>query len=240
AGGVWWTRRRLVRDASISGLAFEVEREQSLRAGVLRGALEVATSGTLGRYKAEQGARRLKEKAGNKTLTPTLTRRALVRTGAAAAVGGLGILLLATRSSATPDGWRAIAHPVAAWTGSLLAPISLQSAPKTVLRGERVSLSISAPDRRRITAYQREKGASWRASQHEVHDGVAKVRLAPMDADLALFATDGRTVSDTASVEMVERPFIGDVAVTATFPAYLDRRAATLPVGEDATFTRSN
>jgi len=236
--GVWWTRRRLVRDASVHGLAFEVEREQSLRAGALRGALEVATSGTLGRYNAEQVAKRLKEKAGDKTLTPTLTRRALVRTGVAATVGGLGILLLASRSQATPDGWRAIAHPVRAWTGTLLAPISLERAPKTVLRGERVALSISAPDRRRITVYQRAKGSAWRASQHEVHDGVAKVRLAPMDADLALYATDGRTVSDTASVQMVERPFIGDVSITATFPAYLDRREETLPVGEAAQLPR--
>ena len=237
-GAIWWTRRRLARDASVSGLAFEVEREQSLRAGALRGALEVASSGTLGRYNAEQVAKRLREKAGNHSLTPTLTRRALLRTGGAALACAVGILLLATRSSATPDGWRAIAHPVRAWTGTLLAPISLQSAPKSVMRGERVSLSISAPDRRRITVYQRAKGSAWRASQHEVRDGVAKVRLAPMDADLALFATDGRTVSDTASVQMVERPFIGDVSVTATFPAYLDRREETLPVGEAAQLPR--
>ena len=235
---VWWTRRRLTRDASVSGLAFEVEREQSLRAGALRGALEVASSGTLGRYNAEQVAKRLHEKAGGKSLTPTLTRRALARTGGAALACGLGILVLATRSSATPDGWRAIAHPVRAWTGTLLAPISLQSAPKSVLRGERVSLAISAPDRRRITLYQRAKGSAWRASQHDVRDGVAKVRLAPMDADLALFATDGRTVSDTAAVQMVERPFIGDVSVTATFPRYLDRRDETLPVGEAAQLPR--
>jgi hypothetical protein len=235
---VWWTRRRLVRDASVHGLAFEVEREQSMRAGALRGALEVASSGTLGRYNAEQVAKRLKEKAGGRSLTPTLTKRTLLRSGVAALVGGLGILLLATRSSATPDGWRAIAHPVRAWTGTLLAPISLESAPKTVLRGERVSLSISAPDRRRITLYQRAKGSAWRASQHEVRDGVAKVRLAPIDADLSLFATDGRTVSDTAAVQMVERPFIGDVSVKATFPAYLDRREETLPVGEAAQLPR--
>ena len=101
-----------------------------------------------------------------------------------------------------------------------------------------VTLSISAPERRRITLYQRAKGSAWRASQHEVHDGVAKVRLAPMDADLALFATDGRTVSDTASVALVERPFIGDVSVTATFPRYLDRRDETLPVGEAAQLPR--
>jgi len=235
---VWWTRRRLARDASVSGLAFEVEREQSLRAGALRGALEVASSGTLGRYNAEQVAKRLKEKAGNRSLTPTMTRRAVVHSGGAAILGALGVLLLATRSSATPDGWRAIAHPVRAWTGTLLAPISLQSAPRSVLRGERVALSISAPDRRRITLYQRAKGSAWRASQHEVRDGIAKVRLAPMDADLALFATDGRTVSDTASVELVERPFIGDVSVTATFPRYLDRRQETLPVGEAAQLPR--
>ena len=235
---VWWTRRRLARDASIHGLAYEVEREQAMRAGALRGALEVASSGTLGRYNAEQVARRLSENAGGKSLTPTLRRRALVRTGGAAVACALGILLLATRSSATPDGWRAIAHPVRAWTGTLLAPISLHSAPKTVLRGERVSLSISAPDRRRITLYQRAKGAAWRASRHEVRNGIATIRLAPMDADLALYATDGRSVSDTASVEMVERPFIGDVAVTATFPAYLDRREETLPVGETAQLPR--
>jgi hypothetical protein len=238
AVAIWWTRKRLARDASVSGLAYEVEREQSLRAGALRGALEVAGSGTLGRHNAEQVARRLTQQAGGKSLTPTLTRRALIRTGSAVVAGAVGILLLATRSSATPDGWRAIAHPVRAWTGTLLAPISLQSAPRTVLRGERVALSISAPDRRRITVYQRAKGSAWRSSQHEVRDGVARVRLAPMDADLAIFATDGRTMSDTASLEMVERPFIGDVAVRATFPAYLDRREETLPVGEAARLPR--
>jgi len=240
AGGaaIWWTRRRLARDASIGGLAFEVEREQSLRAGLLRGALEVANSGTLGRYNAEQVARRLREKTGGKSLTPTLTKRAVIRTGIAALAGSIGVLLLATRSSATPDGWQAIAHPVRAWTGTLLAPISLTSAPKTVLRGERVSLAISAPDRRRITVYQRAKGSAWRSSQHEVRDGIARVRLAPMDADLALYATDGRSTSDTASVQMVERPFIGDVSITATFPGYLDRRAETLPVGEPAQLPR--
>ena len=99
------------------------------------------------------------------------------------------------RAKASPFGGT-IAHGYL--TVSLLAPISLQSAPKSVLRGERVSLAISAPDRRRITLYQRAKGSAWRASQHDVRDGIAKVRLAPMDADLALFATDGRTVSDTA------------------------------------------
>ena len=237
-GAVWWTRRRLARDASISGLAFEVEREQSLRAGALRGALEVAGAGTLGRYNAEQVAKRLRERAGDRSLTPTLTRRALVRTGGAALACAIGILLLATRSSATPDGWRAIAHPVRAWTGTLLAPISLQSAPRTVLRGERASVAISAPERRRITVYQRAKGSAWRVSQHDVVDGVAKIRLAPMDADLSIFATDGRSVSDTAAVEMVERPFIGDVSVKATFPAYLDRREETLPVGEVAQLPR--
>jgi len=236
--GVWWTRRRLSRDASRSGLAFEVEREQSLRAGALRGALEVATHGTLGRYNAEQVARRLTEKAKGRTLTPTLTRRSVLRAGAAVVAGTVGVLLLATRSSATPDGWQAIAHPVRAWNGTLLAPMSLESAPKTVLRGERVALTISAPDRRRITLWHRAKGSAWRSSRHEVRDGVARVRLAPMNADLSLFASDGRSVSDTATVQMVERPFIGDVSIRAAFPAYLDRREETLPVGEAAQLPR--
>jgi hypothetical protein len=237
-GAVWWTRRRLVRDASRHGLALEVEREQSLRAGAVRGALEVATAGALGRYNAEQVARRLREASGGRSLTPTLTKRAMLRAGGAAAAGVAGVLMLATRSSATPDGWRAIAHPVRAWNGTLLAPLAVRGAPASVLRGERVTVTISAPDRRRITVWQRSKGAAWRSSQHDVRDGIARVRLAPMDADLSLFATDGRSVSDTAMLQMAERPFIGDVAVRATFPAYLDRREETLPVGEAARLPR--
>ena len=200
--GVWWTRRRLARDASVSGLAFEVEREQSLRAGALRGALEVASSGTLGRYNAEQVARRLNEKSGGKSLTPTLTRRALrARTG-----GRRG--RVRSRDSAARDAVVGDARRLARDRASgprvdgnaARADLAAERAEDACCAASALSLSISAPDRRRITVYQRAKGSAWRASQHDVRDGVAKVRLAPMDADLALFATDGRTVSDTASV----------------------------------------
>ncbi len=80
----------------------------------------------------------------------------------------------------------------------------------------------------------RTTGASWRESHFAVRDGSALVRLAPVDADVALYATDGRAVSDTAVVRVVERPFMGDVTIRAQFPAYLDRREETIPVGEPA------
>src|SRR5690606_7428772 len=51
---------------------------------------------------------------------------------------------------------------------------------------------------------------------------------------LTIVATDGRAVSDTAFVQMVERPFVGDVTVRAQFPRYLERPPEVVPVGEPA------
>src|SRR5439155_11901871 len=51
-GIVWRTRRRVDSRASRSEVAAAIEREQTLRAGSLRGAIEVADSGALGRRAA--------------------------------------------------------------------------------------------------------------------------------------------------------------------------------------------
>jgi hypothetical protein len=47
-----WAWRRLVRTTARDRVAAEIEREQALRAGVLRSVLEVADSGALGRHAA--------------------------------------------------------------------------------------------------------------------------------------------------------------------------------------------
>ena len=65
-----------------------------------------------------------------------------------------------------------------------------------------------------------------------VAEGVGVVRLDPLDADLTLFATDGRALSDTAQVRVVERPFIGEVNVRAQFSGYLGRQTEIIPLGE--------
>ncbi|HET6680641.1 MAG TPA: hypothetical protein VFG84_05530 [Gemmatimonadaceae bacterium] len=231
----------LRRHASAPGLAYEVEREQSLRAGALRGTLEVAGQqgggGTLAQMGAEQLAARLRP-ASPRGLAPRATRVATHRALIAAATGVAAVLLLYSRSNAAPDGWRAIANPVDAWRGTLLEPIALRNAPHAVLRGERLVLQVSAAGRRSITVSQRATGSAWHTSRHDVHEGVASVPVGPVDAALTLFASDGRTTSDTASIAVAERPFLGDVSVRAEFPAYLDRRAEAVPLGEPVRLPR--
>jgi hypothetical protein len=60
----------------------------------------------------------------------------------------------------------------------------------------------------------------------------ARSRLGAVDADLALVVGDGRARSDTVRVRADERPFVGDVAVRAEYPAYLGRAAEVLPAGD--------
>src|SRR5437870_2337073 len=49
-----WSWRRLNEDVTRGGVAATIEREQTLRAGALRAALEVADRGTLGRHAANE------------------------------------------------------------------------------------------------------------------------------------------------------------------------------------------
>jgi hypothetical protein len=64
--------------------------------------------------------------------------------------------------------------------------------------------------------------------------GVASVEVGPLRGDLRIVATDGRSVSDTATVRVTDRPFVGAVSMRATYPTYLGRPPEALPVGEPA------
>ncbi len=237
AGGRW-LRRRLSDETSVVRIARAVEEERRLRAGSVRGALEVADAGALGRLNAEQVAGRLAGLA-DPSLAPGLrrsvARRAAIGGGAAIA----GILGLVTAASAAPDGWRALVHPVLAWKGTLLGGVTLSEAPRAVLRGEKVQLTVACPGAgRMVTVAQRVTGSSWRTSALPLRGDSAVVTLGPLDADLAIYATDGRSTSDTMAVRVVDRPFIGDVTVRAAFPAYLGRRDETVPLGEPVRLPR--
>ena len=221
-------RRRM---ATLPGVASQIERERKLRDGSLRGTIEVAGSGALGRLGAEAMARHLGD-MGHKPLAPSLRSRMMrwVGVGLAAAAAG-GVALVAGTATA-PDGWAALLHPVRAWNGTLLEGVQLDSLPSSVLRGERISVTVRAPGRREVTLAYRRTGATWREVAVPVIDGVASTRLEPLDADLTLYATDGRALSDTTTVRVVERPFIGEVNVRAQFSGYLGRQTEIFPLGE--------
>jgi hypothetical protein len=234
-GGGWFAvrglRRRTRQEASVATLARAVEDERRLRAGSLRGVLEVANSGTLGRLGAEQMAAHL-HAIPDQSLVPQYRKRLLRRAGIAVLASAAGVLAMVTAATAAPDGFRAVLHPLDAWRGTLLGSVALHDVPRSVLRGESLTLSVYAPGRRQVQLAERVTGSSWRTRTITLAGDSAAIRLGPLDADVTLFATDGRSTSDTLTVRVVDRPFVGDVTVRAEFPAYLGRRAETLPLGE--------
>ena len=236
AAVLWWTQRDSRRGAAEANVARAIERERSLRAGSLRGALEAAESGDLGAHAAGALAARLG--ASGAPLAPALHGSAR-RRGAIAGAGALAsFMLLGAATSRAPDGWRAIRHPVGVLTGDLLAPLAIVDVPASVMRGEKLRVTVSAPERRDITLHLRATGKPWSSVALPVKGGSAETVVGPLDADLVIVATDGRVSSDTSVIRVTDRPFVGDVAIRATYPSYLGRPPETIPVGESVPVPR--
>ena len=243
---LWWTIRALSGPASRSSVAEAIERERQLRAGSVRGAIEVAATGALGRRGAEQLLTRIRRddakagprrRRGSGGLIPKLQRGARWQAAIGVGTAAAAVLALGAARATSPDGWRALANPVRAWQGTL-APALAIDAPPMVLRGERVNVRVAAADRREITLHQRTTGTGWRATRHTVGDQHAVATIGPIDADLVLVADDGRTTSDTVAIRVTDRPFVGDVSLRAHFPAYLRRAPEVLPTGAPASVPR--
>jgi hypothetical protein len=231
---VMWTARRLDRRTTRQSVAAVIEREQSLRAGALRGVLEVADKGALGRRAADAVGKKL-EPAGPR-LAPAEQRT--MRRGALQAIAA-AVVAIASLGFAAPhfnDGLLAIMKPVSAWDGTLLPAIAFDNLPPAVLRGEVLRLKISADRRSTVALAQRVPGEAW-TTQNVVVDretGIATLDIGPLRGDLTIVASDGRSASDTAVVRVTDRPFVGAVSMRATYPAYLGRAPEGLAVGEPA------
>jgi len=225
-----WTVARVRRAASLAKVAHAIERERALRDGSLRGALEVESQGAFGKRAAGALGASLASHSG--ALAPAMLRGALI-TGAGAVVSALlALVLLGGARRNSPDGWRAMRHPVGAWTGALVPPLRIVDPPREVMRGDSLRLRILAPSRRAIAFHTRTTGAPWSERMLDVSNGTTSVTLGPLDADIALVASDGRTQTDTVIVRVTDRPFVGDVAIRAIYPAYLERAAEPVPAGE--------
>jgi hypothetical protein len=229
-GPLAWTIVRVRRAATPARVAHAIERERALRDGSLRGALEVETQGVFGKRAAGALGASLAQHRG--ALAPLMLRGALVTGTGAIVCALLALVLLGGARRNAPDGWRAMQHPVGAWTGTLVPPLAIVDPPREVMRGDSLRLRVLAPSRKTIELHTRATGAPWSARTLDVSDGAAVVTLGPLDADVALVATDGRTQTDTVVVRVTDRPFVGDVAIRAIYPSYLDRPAETVPAGE--------
>ena len=227
-------RRRLAARARPAAVARAIEEEQRLRRGQLTGLLEVAESGGVF---AKRAAERLGDSLAAVADRPAPLHRRRFRRALALSLFALAqVLVLAGSSWATrADGWRALFSPVEAWRGTLLPPLRIVDAPRRLPRGASATIGVDAPGRREVRLQWRATGGAWRDTLLAVDDeGVARVTFAVVDADLALLAADGRTLSDTALIRVVDRPFVGDVTLRASYPAYLaratERLAADAPV----------
>ena len=224
------TERALRRRAAPSAVAGAIERERGLRAGALRAAAESAESGSLGRRAAELMAQRVASMG--KVLAPAALSGARRGLALGAVLVALAGAVAAFSATAAPDGWRAMRHPARALAGTLLPPITITASAGTVLRGDSVTLSIAAPQRRAVTLYVRMTGASWGARPVPLTMGAAGVTLRGLDADVTAVVSDGRALSDTLVIRVRDRAFVGDVAVEAVYPAYLARAPEPLAAGE--------
>jgi hypothetical protein len=216
------------RVAASAAVADAVEHEQKMRRGAVRGIIEL--SGDQSAFVA-RAAQRLGDRLASRgnALAPALRRG--LRRGALAGVAVLvPVLLVATFVAARrPDGFRALAHPVDAWRGALLPRLQISDAPSRALRGSTLKLTVRASGRSTVSLRRRTTGNAWVETALAVSNGTVSTELGPLDADLTLVASDGRAVSDTVVVRVVDRPFLGDVAVRATYPAYLHHASETLP-----------
>ena len=231
AGGAVLARlvwRRLSARTAAPAVARAIEEEQRLRRGALTGLLEVAPAG--GVFVA-RAAESLGDSLAAAVERPAPRhRQRLVRAAAFSGLAFANVVALAGGTfSGRADGWRALLHPVAAWRGTLLPPLAVAEAPRRLPRGASAPVAIAAEGRRRVTLRWRLTGGGWRDTTLVVGaDGRARATLAAVDADLALVASDGRATSDTALVRVVDRPFLGDVTIRATYPAYLQRASERL------------
>ena len=234
------TVRGLRRDASTGRVTAAIESERQLRRGALRGALEVAHLGALGRRGARDLAARLQAGAPGRRapLAPRLRRRARRHAAIGAGLAALAVATLAAAAATEPAGWSAVRHPIRAWRGTLLPALRID-APRDVPRGHEARIRIAAAGRRRIAVYTRVTGAPWGGDWYTTRAERVDLRTGPVTAEMAVVATDGRATSDTVVIRASDRPFVGAVTMRAVYPAYLHRADEALAAGEVARVPRA-
>jgi hypothetical protein len=224
------TRRRLRAGGTRVQVARAIEREQGMRRGVLVGAIELEGQGALAARAARAVSEGLPERA---PLAPAMHRESSRRTIAGAGVAAAGALVLLSATPLFGDGLRAVLRPIDAWRGALLARPIIDGAPRELLRGAPLRVTVRAPGRAHVVLSARQTGEPWRMDTLKVDaGGNARWTLDALRGDLRLVASDGRAESDSVVVHAADRPFLGAVTLHVTYPGYLGRPAETLPVGE--------
>ena len=185
---VWWTAKRLRRELAQPSVAAAIEREQTLRAGALRGVIEVADRTALARRADRALAATLSDRGP--TLAPQLHRSSRARAMRTIAVAAVTLALLLWAAPTFNDGLMAIRRPIAAWRGTLVPRLAFKDLPTELLRGEALRITVAAKGRRRLHLSARATGEGWRDASLAVDSasGLATTTLGPVRGDLLLVA----------------------------------------------------
>ena len=225
--------RRVWRHFSATTVALTVERSGGWRHGAVTSLLEATSEGTSLELlaAADQSCATSLGERGAAALEPERRRWAgWARIGHwALAAGAVGFAAVGPHRGVGRQLW----SPGAAWA-SFLAPVQLVSDRTTVDRGESVRLDLRAAGRSDAKLWLRAKGEPWRSESVALDStGRATKTIGPLEGDFyALLQSGGRT-SDTVLVHVRMPAFLGRLAVTANYPAYLRLEDETLPTTGD-------
>lgn len=220
---VWvWRRRRseAERRTAPDAVAESIETEQRLRRGALRVAREVDESGPLGAYAAAttssalSGTRAPRAPKSFRMMRDQRQRILLWTAGALVAMLGA--------SAIWRDGAAALANPIGAWNGSLLPALVLE-APSIALRGSTPTVRVSGVGRDALTLEIRKLDGKVLVETIAIRGDRGERTLPVLDDDVTLVISDGRASTAPHRVRVTDKPYLGDVVVQASYPAYLGR-----------------
>ncbi len=216
------TGARVPVPSSAEGLAHGIEREQGLRAGSLRGALEIGSDGVLGARAVADVESRL---GRGEVLLPAARRRATRSLAGGVLATVLALAVTGVVSAKARDGFAAVLHPIDAWRGLLLPALAFDGLPSEMPRGMPLTMRVRAQGRATVAVSLRSAGEAWRTDTVAVDPvtSLATYDVGPMRAPLTVRVHDGRAPVLEQEIAVGDRGWIGDVHVEAVYPAYLAR-----------------
>jgi len=229
-----WCAWRLARLAGgseterLRGAARLVERELAMRRGAMVGVVDLMAVTPAG-MSAELAARAEGQLAARLP--------ASARAWAPGQIGELGRLVRARTAGVAlaavftvagfwfaGDAAAALLTPGRALKAAARPRVTLVVSARSIRKGGAVTARVSALPLSRPVLFVRSTGEAWRPVPLAADEGgAAAYRVADITAPLYLYATLDGAASDTVRVAVVAPPFVADFAVTARYPAYLDR-----------------
>jgi len=225
--------RRRGRVLATTSVARTLESGGSWRAGALTSLLDVPAAGGSAALLAsadESAAERVRLRGRDAVAPIAAPVRTRALAGALFAVAGLTLM-----GTAGPVGGTAAAlwHPRRAWEETR-SPVRIHPSATAVDRGDSVTLSLDALGRRQATLWLRAPGEGWKPQAVALDSaGHATWVVGPLESDLFARLTSGGRSSDTVQVQVRLPVFLGALAVSAHYPAYLHLGDEPLPVGGD-------